>query len=743
MEQATPTAQLQPPANVFPPRNNSSRRATQAIGAALLLHAMAFAQEVRHFGHPEIATTCFDRTRDVLVGFGVSGYGYEWDGSQWHRTPDLGASRIDACWFDAASGRITAVTRPPTGSGVMVRERVGNQWQTLYPAGPGTPDPSRRFVYDHARAQILAFGSSSLNPFDNTTRIFDGTGWSQVQTATAPPPLWRPILAYDELRQRVVLFGGRGPGGSLNDTWEWDGTDWTQIAAATLPATTADSHGVYDANLQRVLLFANTQSFGIEAFEVWAYDGATWTLLPAPPGALAGRWVTAVGHDAARARTLIANSSQQGRSLSDTWAFDGTTWTFASSFDEASPWVGGPAVSREPGSGAVMKFGGFSPFIPTQWPATNELWRFDGNQWQFQALGTVPARALHVMVSMPTGTFVFGGADATGQLLGDTWQWSGGAWSSVTSTPAPSPRGQAAMAVHEGTGRAVLFGGSVNVGIGIPRPPLSDTWTFDGSNWQLESPTTQPSARWDHLMAYDSLRDRVVMFGGSTGSTGPAQTWEWDGANWNQVATATNPPGYGSMAFDTSLQRVVLATTGGAGATFWTYDGSDWQARPTTGGSAEFPLEEPVYPAVTGFDGRATFIYRGGQAQLLASPARVDTIPSLLCTTPVVAASHLPSSGESMLELEVTAAPANAPVLLVGANASANVPVLGCTLLVALGQAAALTTATQSGFARVPLPIPASPQLVGASLWFQAATTSAAAPSGIRLGPAIELRIGQ
>ena len=57
-------------------------------------------------------------------------------------------------------------------------------------------------------------------------------------------------------------------------------------------------------------------------------------------------------------------------------------------------------------------------------------------------------------------------------------------------------------------------------------------------------------------MAYDSLRQRLVLFGG----VGPfptlyGDTWEWDGAAWSQRTPARSPPGargYSVAAFDAS-----------------------------------------------------------------------------------------------------------------------------------------------------------------------------------------------
>ena len=57
----------------------------------------------------------------------------------------------------------------------------------------------------------------------------------------------------------------------------------------------------------------------------------------------------------------------------------------------------------------------------------------------------------------------------------------------------------------------------------------SDTWEWDGTNWLLRTPTTNPTARDGHAMTYDSSGSRVLLVGGPPyGQTGSrVQTWEY------------------------------------------------------------------------------------------------------------------------------------------------------------------------------------------------------------------------
>jgi hypothetical protein len=118
-------------------------------------------------------------------------------------------------------------------------------------------------------------------------------------------------------------------------------------------------------------------------------------------------------------------------------------------------------------------------------------------------------------------------------------------------------------------GKVVMFGG---LGSGY----LNDTWEYDGVNWTLVTTASSPSARRTHAMAYDSVWGKVVMFGGSGGSN-VNDTWEYDGVNWTQVTTASSPSARRThaMAYDSVWGKVVMF--GGSGGSnvndTWEYDG--------------------------------------------------------------------------------------------------------------------------------------------------------------------------
>ena len=131
------------------------------------------------------------------------------------------------------------------------------------------------------------------------------------------------------------------------------------------------------------------------------------------------------------------------------------------------------------------------------------------------------------------------------------------------------------MAYDAARERIVLFGGwqsDVN-------QLLADTWTWDGTSWNLQLVTGPPAVR-DHAMAYDAARQEIVLYGGidDLGAI-RGETWTWNGTQWTMKSPATSPPPAAAEAlvYDPTVKRVLLF--GGIGnpeSAVWAWDGSTW-----------------------------------------------------------------------------------------------------------------------------------------------------------------------
>lgn len=235
----------------------------------------------------------------------------------------------------------------------------------------------------------------------------------------------------------------------------------------------------------------------------------------------------------------------------------------------------GPAVATHPGNGNPVRFGGFNQSTGH----VTDLWEWDGGRWlrhgsreQPPASGALFSSGVTMGTDSQRGLLVL--LSATSSL---TWTWDGRGWRSLPNSPLMLPRSDAAMAFDSHRGRLVLFGGSTTA-------VVAETWEWDGSSWTPRAVGVAPSARIGHGLAYDAVRGRTVLFGGRTGVTNGSfgDTWEWDGTSWRQRFPVHAPSARGSMAmaYDPLRQRIVLhggsAAFPGRYSDTWEWDGSDW-----------------------------------------------------------------------------------------------------------------------------------------------------------------------
>jgi hypothetical protein len=287
---------------------------------------------------------------------------------------------------------------------------------------------------------------------------------------------------------------------------------------------------------------------------------ATWTIR-IPPGSPAGRFGHAMAFDEARGVVLLfGGATATNGTLNDTWTWDGQTWSGVSPnvFPRARM---GHTMVYDSVRQAVVLFGGAShPYVG---PGFGDTWEWDGSRWiqRFPA-SAPPARVGHAMAfDRSRGVAVlYGGNDVLNGVsmhYSDTWEWDGQTWTHrYTGAPwrvgsngellFPGP-----MAYDEKRQRTVLFGGGALAG-SIGLPPIGDTWEWDGTRWTQSAPS---AGREGHAIAYDPLRERIVVFGG--GGAGPAPlltTLERDDTTWI-VRSPPSPParGWTAMAYDRML----------------------------------------------------------------------------------------------------------------------------------------------------------------------------------------------
>ncbi len=194
----------------------------------------------------------------------------------------------------------------------------------------------------------------------------------------------------------------------------------------------------------------------------------------------------------------------------------------------------------------------------------SDTWEFNGVAWKLVATSGPPARTFPSVAfhDARRSVLLFGGSKvlfgsggfSRSNLLADLWEWDGTAWKAIAA-PGPQPRSEAAMAYDRVRNRLVLFGGYTVLANGS-RERLADTWEWDGGSWR-QIDVIGPRGRSGLAMTYDGDRGRVVLFGGSTGSPSN-ETWEWDGTRWLQLPTAPSGRFNPNIVHDGAGRRLLV-----------------------------------------------------------------------------------------------------------------------------------------------------------------------------------------
>jgi hypothetical protein len=308
-------------------------------------------------------------------------------------------------------------------------------------------------------------------------------------------------------------------------------------------------------------------------------SGWTQLLITGP----AGRSGHVMAYDNTNARTLLFGGTVQGIKNQETWRFNGISWLLLSPPNRPSAREGSAMVFDKQYSRAVL-FSGYSgltgPGIIGGYE--NATWNYVSSSWSTARLTGPAPRAGHVMVyeQLPIGkTLLFGGSNRPNlsvptTRLGDTWEWNATAatWTQI-NVAGPEPRDAAAMAYDTLRQRAVLFGG-LSDALGV----AGDTWEWDAAaqTWALIDIPGPPN-RYGHTLVFDPNRDVSLLFGG-TSSPGN-DTWQYSGAAggaWSKLITPTAPSSRfsHSMVYDTTAGRAVLF----GGQSGFTYLGDTWAA---------------------------------------------------------------------------------------------------------------------------------------------------------------------
>lgn len=512
-----------------------------------------------------------------------------------------------------------------------------NSWREMNQSSHPSARMYSSMAYDSLVDRIILFGGYDGSALGDTWSYdLNTNSWEDLKSSVEPSPRYWHAMSYDSESDRVILFGGTPDGNlRLNDTWAYDylSNTWINITPAIAPSPRNSHAMAYDSQNDKIILFGGGIGTGIGNNETWTYDynANKWTKMT-PSKSPSARWYHDMSYDSRDDRIILFGGDTTGNLLSDeTWVYDynKNQWTNMTTSVRPSP-RRGTAMSYDFWNGQTILFGGAN-----NTSQFNDTWRYDlrNNKWLNMKPSSIPPISWkHTMVYdfQSSQIVVFGGWNSPSAYLDDTWiyDYSTNSWMSMNPTGPPSARQGAAIAYDSWNDRVILFGGwppgggngetwtydyqtnswtqknpiaspdgrynhamaydskhrrvMLFGGFDTPSPGLygDDTWAYDYVNntWSQRFPLNKPSARCSHSIVYNSNSDRLILFGGWTGSTRLNDTWAYDFSknNWTKMNPITSPSGRHeySMSYDSKIDRVILfgGDTGIFGNDTWAYD---------------------------------------------------------------------------------------------------------------------------------------------------------------------------
>jgi hypothetical protein len=259
-------------------------------------------------------------------------------------------------------------------------------------------------------------------------------------------------MAFDPVSNKIVLFGGFGTNGNLNDTWTFDGSNWTEIVTAVAPPVRNGATMAFDRRINKLVMFGG---FDVSQYlqDTWLWDGATstWTeaqMTSPPPRATGAMLFT----DPLSGRAMMFGGYNSRRVVpvyNTTWGWTGTYWRKMNPATAPYPKAWGIATVDPLRNNAVLT-GGTGDTI-----RADNTWTWDGKNWTLLSPATqIPAflGAGSAFDPAMQAVVVYGGD-------GSTWSWTGSNWVQLTPTQSPSARSAVGMAYDPVTSQTILFGG--------------------------------------------------------------------------------------------------------------------------------------------------------------------------------------------------------------------------------------------------------------------------------------------
>lgn len=275
----------------------------------------------------------------------------------------------------------------------------------------------------------------------------------------------------------------------------------------------------FHAGTGRTIVFGGERTIDGRARlgDTWAWDGTAWTRVattgPSP------RMDIAIAHDAARDRVvLFGGNGVSGATLTDTWEWDGRAWAMRS---DSGPGARiHPVMAYDARRQRVVLHGGAGR---DGW--LTDTWEWDGTRWERRATDG-PRYVASVAYDASRRAVVALTLDALdGSPITGMTTWDGTRWTPLPRTALPPLAPLEPVVSAPPPNVMIAYRSNYHEGVAA-------TWLWNGDQWTSDT-AAGPGRVLAHAAAFDSRRNRMVVFGGLLPGEVPTDAlWERSDAGW-------------------------------------------------------------------------------------------------------------------------------------------------------------------------------------------------------------------
>ena len=201
------------------------------------------------------------------------------------------------------------------------------------------------------------------------------------------------------------------------------------------------------------------------------------------------------------------------------------------------------------------------------WNYYRDMWSYDAtnNTWSEITTSGGPSGRFNFQMAYSVDhqkIVVFSAAQTSSSA--DTWVYDvqQNSWELKRPDPRPVQRGDAGFVYDESNKVFIMYGGLSDVN---PERTLDETWVYDidENTWTEMTPENSPPRSYGGDLVYDSLNQKVLLWGGNIRDGGMLDEfwcYDYQTNTWTRIETNPKPRGryWQQMTFDQDIGKVVI-----------------------------------------------------------------------------------------------------------------------------------------------------------------------------------------